>query len=74
MCMSAVPEWMYVRHMCAWCLWMSDYVTYARTRVMGGCEPTCRYWELNLGPLKEQQILLTIQPSLQSLILKFFLA
>lgn len=71
MCASAVPEWMYVHHMCAWCPWMSDYVTYTRTRAMGGCEPTCRYWELNLGPLKEQQILLTIQSSLQSLILNF---
>ncbi|EDL00481.1 mCG113792, isoform CRA_a, partial [Mus musculus] len=31
-----------------------------------GCELPCRCWELNLGPLEEQQVLLTTEPSLQS--------
>ena len=35
------------------------------TGVRDGCEPPCGFWELNLGPLKEQQVLLTAEPSLQ---------
>ena len=31
----------------------------------GGCEPPCRCWELNLGSLEEQSVLLTTEPSLQ---------
>jgi hypothetical protein len=30
-----------------------------------GCEPQCGCWELNSGPLEEQSVLLTIEPSLQ---------
>ena len=29
------------------------------------CEPTCGCWELNSGPLEEQTVLLTSEPSLQ---------
>lgn len=32
---------------------------------------TCRWGELNLGPLKEQLLFLTIEPSLQSLLFIF---
>lgn len=32
---------------------------------MDGCEPPC-YWELNLGPLEEQPVLLASKPFLQS--------
>jgi hypothetical protein len=32
---------------------------------MGGCEPPCGCWDLNSGPLKEQSVLLTAEPSLQ---------
>ena len=28
------------------------------------CEPSCACWELNLGPLEEQPVLLTADPSL----------
>lgn len=28
------------------------------TVVMDGCEPLCECWELNLGPLQDQQLLL----------------
>lgn len=31
------------------------------------CEQSCGYWELNSGPLQEQQVFLTTNPSLQSL-------
>lgn len=30
------------------------------------CELPCRFWESNLGPLQEQQGLLTLRPSLQT--------
>ena len=34
--------------------------------VTGGCELTCRHWESNLGPLKEQQVLQTAKQSFKS--------
>jgi hypothetical protein len=30
-----------------------------------GCAPQCGCWELNSGPLEEQPVLLTAEPSLQ---------
>ena len=30
-----------------------------------GCEPPCGCWDLNSGPLEEQSVLLTTEPSLQ---------
>ena len=33
--------------------------------ITGGCEPPCGCWELNSGPLEEQPVLLTSEPSLQ---------
>jgi hypothetical protein len=35
------------------------------TGVTGGCEPPWGCWELNTGPLEEQPVLLTTEPSLQ---------
>jgi hypothetical protein len=32
--------------------------------IMGGCEPPCGCWKLNSGPLEEQSVLLTAEPSL----------
>jgi hypothetical protein len=32
---------------------------------MDGCEPPCGCWDLNSGPLEEQSVLLTAEPSLQ---------
>jgi hypothetical protein len=32
---------------------------------MGGCEPPCGCWDLNLGPLEEQSVLLPAEPSHQ---------
>jgi len=29
-----------------------------------GCEPPCGHWDLNSGPLEEQSVLLTTEPSL----------
>lgn len=66
---------------CAFCLHMCMCTTcmfgawgvrkghqFPGTGVSGGCEP-CElhgYWELNLGPLQEQQMLLTAEPCLQT--------
>ena len=37
------------------------------------CEPPCGCWELNSGPLEEQSMLLTTEPSLQPRALHLFL-
>ena len=37
-----------------------------------GCEPPCGCWELNSGPLEEQSVLLTSEPSLQPPLELFF--
>ena len=33
--------------------------------ITDGSEPPCGYWKLNSGPLEEQAVLLTSEPSLQ---------
>jgi hypothetical protein len=33
--------------------------------IMDGYEPPCGCWDLNSGPLEEQSLLLTAEPSLQ---------
>ena len=35
--------------------------------ITDGCEPPCGCWELNSGPLEEQAVLLTAEPSHQPL-------
>ena len=42
--------------------WAPDLIT-------DSCDPTCGCWELNSGPLEEQAMLLTTEPSLQSKLL-----
>jgi hypothetical protein len=37
--------------------------------ITDGCEPPCGCWKLNSGPLEEQSVLLTTEPSLQPLLL-----
>jgi hypothetical protein len=34
--------------------------------VITGCEPPCGCWELNSGPLEDEPVLLTTEPSLSS--------
>jgi hypothetical protein len=43
----------------------SDLITY-------GCEPPCGCWDLNSGPLEEQSVLLTTEPSLQPSLMGFY--
>ena len=57
-------------HICAWYLWTSEEVIRSpETDVVGGCKSICWCWDLNLGPLKEQQVLLATEPALQTGIL-----
>ena len=42
-----------------------------RTEVTDGFEPPHGYWESNLGPLEEQPVLLSTEPSLQPLAIYF---
>jgi hypothetical protein len=37
--------------------------------ITDGFEPPCGCWDLNLGPLGEQSVLLTTEPSLQPYII-----
>ena len=39
--------------------------------ITDGCEPPCSCWELNSGPLEEQSVLLTAEPSHQPSISSF---
>jgi hypothetical protein len=49
-----------------WSLWRSeDFIKSPGNGVANGREPPWVYWELNSGPLQEQQVLLTAEPSLQ---------
>lgn len=50
------------------CLWKLERALGAPgTGVIESCEQLCRYWELNLGPLQEQLVLLTTESSSQTL-------
>ena len=40
--------------------------------ITDGCEPPRGCWEVNSGPLEEQSVLLTTEPSLQPQYHKFF--
>jgi hypothetical protein len=51
MCISVLPACVSVR--------------FPGTRITDSCELLRGCWELNLGPLEEQSVLLTAEPSLQ---------
>jgi hypothetical protein len=68
MCMSVLLECMYVYHSHAWCPQKSeDSKGSLGTGVTMVCEPPCECWELNPGPLWEQQLILPAEASLQPL-------
>lgn len=58
----------YVHHMHAW------GVGSRGTGVTDTSEPSCGCWILNPGPLEEQPVLLSTEPSLQALILSYTMA
>ena len=67
MCMGVLPACMSVNHLHAWDPRRpEDDIRSPETGVIGGCKLLpygC--WELNLGPLEEQTVLLTTKLALQ---------
>ena len=65
LCVYGCFACMYVCVLCMWCLWRPEEgVEPSGTGFTDGCEPPYESWELNLGPLQEQQVLLEAEPSL----------
>jgi hypothetical protein len=59
------------------CMWvyyrcLQTHQKRASDPITDGCEPPCGCWELNSGPLEEQSVLLTAEPSLQPHLFFFF--
>ena len=51
---------------CLHCLWKPEEdITFPETEITDACEPLCGCQELNPGPLEEQLVFLTTEPSLQ---------
>ena len=53
------------------CCCLQTHQKKALDPITDGCEPPCGCWELNSGPLEEQLVLLTTEPSLQPYFLFF---
>jgi hypothetical protein len=65
--MCVLPVCTYVYHLCSWFSQRPEKgVRSPEIGVRDGCELICGCLELNLGPLEEEQELLTIEPSFQS--------
>ena len=69
-----VPVWVYMYCVYAYYPWRlgegpkdAGALTSPRIGVIFGCKLPCRCWELNQGPLKEQQMSWTAEPSAQPL-------
>lgn len=59
-------------HVCAWCPQrLEEGVRALGTEVIDDDEMPCGSLEMNLDPLKEQLLLLTVEPSLQTLLVLF---
>jgi hypothetical protein len=55
-----------VHHMHGWCPQRPEEDVRSPMGVTDGYELLSGWWELNTGPLEEQNVLLTAEPSLQS--------
>lgn len=65
---SSLSACTYVHHMCAWRPQIAEVGAGSLgTGITGSCELPCVYWEPNLGPLEEQQMLLIATSSFLSL-------
>ena len=51
-------------YMSALSAWTPVHQKRASDPITDDCEPSCGCWKLNSGPLQEQPILLTTEPSL----------
>jgi hypothetical protein len=68
--LSPQPQYIFLKELfilCMWahCLGLQTHQKRAWDPIIDGCEPPCGCWELNSGPLEEQSVLLTTEPSLQ---------
>jgi cbb3-type cytochrome oxidase subunit 3 len=52
-------------YVCVLCHSLQTHQKRASDHIADGCAPPCGCWELNSGPLEEQPVLLTTEPSLQ---------
>lgn len=66
MCMSVLHMCVYVHHVHTSCLQRSEegVVSPENWSYKWWCKPPSVFWELNLGPLQEHQVLLNNEPSL----------
>jgi hypothetical protein len=64
----------YLFILCIWvhCSCLFRHQKRASDPITDGCEPPCHCWELDSGPLEEQSVLLTTEPSLLPLSDKMF--
>ena len=62
-----LPKIFYLFHVCGYTVAVFRHTRRGnRLPITDGCEPPCGFWKLNSGPLEEQLVLLTAEPSLQS--------
>jgi hypothetical protein len=67
MCTGVLPSRKPVYHMNTWCLLRpEENVGASETEVIDDCELPCGCWELNLGLLEEQPVLLSTESSPQT--------
>ena len=55
----------YLFNICQYCSCLQTHQKRASDSITDGCEPPCGCWVLNSGPLEEQPVLITAEPSLQ---------
>jgi hypothetical protein len=60
-------KFIYLFYVCEYTVAVSRHTRQKRAPdlIIDGCKPPCGCWKLNLGPLEEQSVLLTTEPSLQ---------
>jgi hypothetical protein len=52
--LCVLPVYMYVHHICTWCLWRSkERIGYPGTGVKDGCEPLCRFMYFCVLPINQ---------------------
>jgi hypothetical protein len=56
---------LFILYMWVHCLCLQTHKKRASDPITNGCKLPCGYWELNSGPLEEESVLLTMEPSLQ---------
>jgi hypothetical protein len=68
MCIPALKKGLLIWFIWVDCICLQTHQKKAPDPITDGCEPPCGCWELNLGPLEEQSVLLTAESSIQHLL------